>query len=97
MAQWNPFEDLATLRQEIDRAFEGFGGQDPVRQVAFLPGRSPRRYPLIGLVNFFRHFELNERVDQSKISAALNHGVLTLNLPKAEEAKPRKIDVKVAF
>jgi HSP20 family molecular chaperone IbpA len=48
------------------------------------------------LANFFRQFELNERVDQSKISAELNHGVLTINLPKAEEAKPRKIDVKIA-
>jgi len=53
-------------------------------------------YREYGLVNFFRQFELNERVDQSKISAELNHGVLTLNLPKAEEAKPRKINVKVA-
>jgi HSP20 family protein len=53
-------------------------------------------YREYGLVNFFRQFELNERVDQSKISAELNHGVLTLKLPKAEEAKPRKIDVKVA-
>ena len=53
-------------------------------------------YREYGLVNFFRQFELNERVDQSKISAELNHGVLTLNLAKAEEAKPRKIDVKVA-
>ena len=53
-------------------------------------------YREYGLVNFFRQFELNERVDQSKISAELNHGVLTLNLPKAEEAKPRKIDVKIA-
>ena len=53
-------------------------------------------YREYGLVNFFRQFELNERVDQSKISAELNHGVLTLNLPKAEEAKPKKIAVKVA-
>jgi HSP20 family protein len=53
-------------------------------------------YREYGLVNFFRQFELNERVDQSKISAELNHGVLTLNLAKSEEAKPRKIDVKVA-
>lgn len=48
------------------------------------------------LVNFFRQFELNEKVDQQKISAELKNGVLTLNLPKAEEAKPRRIDVRVA-
>jgi HSP20 family protein len=53
-------------------------------------------YREYGLVNFFRQFELNERVDQQQISAELKHGVLTLNLPKAEEAKPRKIDVKLA-
>jgi len=48
------------------------------------------------LVSFFRQFELNDKVDQSKISAELQHGVLTLHLPKAEEAKPRKIEVRVA-
>jgi HSP20 family protein len=53
-------------------------------------------YREYGLVNFFRQFELNERVDQNKISAELNHGVLTLNLPKAEEAKPKKIDVRIS-
>ena len=53
-------------------------------------------YREYGLVNFFRQFELNDRVDQSKISAELKHGVLTLSLPKAEEAKPRKIEVRAA-
>jgi HSP20 family protein len=48
------------------------------------------------LVNFFRQFELTQKVDQSNISAELEHGVLKLRLPKAEEAKPRKIDVRVA-
>jgi HSP20 family protein len=47
------------------------------------------------LVNFFRQFELNEKVDQQRITADLKCGVLTLNLPKAEEAKPRQIEVRV--
>jgi HSP20 family molecular chaperone IbpA len=47
------------------------------------------------LVSYFRQFELSEKVDESKITADLRHGVLTLNLPKAEEAKPRKIAVAV--
>ena len=48
------------------------------------------------LVNYFRQFELSDKVNQEKISADLKHGVLTLMLPKAEEAKPRKIAVAVS-
>ena len=48
------------------------------------------------LVNFFRQFELSDKVDQQRITADLKHGVLTLTLPKAEEAKPRQIEVRVA-
>ena len=44
-------------------------------------------------VNYFRQFELNDKVDEGKISADLKHGVLTLTLPKAAEAKARKIAV----
>ena len=51
-----------------------------------------REYELVG---FFRQFELSDSVDQTKISAELKHGVLKLYLPKPEEAKPRKIDVKI--
>jgi HSP20 family molecular chaperone IbpA len=48
------------------------------------------------LVNFFRQFELSDTVDQGRITADLQCGVLTLHLPKAEEAKPRQIEVRVA-
>jgi len=47
------------------------------------------------LVNFFRQFELPDKVDQSRITADLKCGVLTLNLLKAEEVKPRQIEVRV--
>jgi HSP20 family molecular chaperone IbpA len=47
------------------------------------------------LVNFFRQFELSDQVDQGRISARLNNGVLTLELPKAEKAKPKQIPVRV--
>lgn len=47
------------------------------------------------LVHFFRQFELSDKVDQSRITADLKCGVLTLQLPKAAEAKPRQIEVRV--
>ena len=48
-----------------------------------------------GLLDFFRQFQLSDEVDQSKISAEAKNGVLTINLPKAEKAKPRQVKVNV--
>lgn len=47
------------------------------------------------LRNFFRQFELSEEIDQEKIRADMRHGVLTIQLPKVEKAKPRRINVAV--
>ena len=64
-------------------------------QSAYTPSAEPS-YREYELVNYFRQFELSDKVDESKITADLQHGVLTLTLPKAEEAKPRKIAVAVS-
>ena len=45
---------------------------------------------------FRRVLALPERVDPGEVSAATKDGVLTVTLPKREEAKPRKISVKSA-
>ena len=42
---------------------------------------------------YYRQFTLSEVVDQSKIVAKLEDGVLRLTLPKAEKAIPRQITV----
>ena len=44
--------------------------------------------------DYYRQFKLSDRIDAEKITAELDSGVLKLTIPKAEAAKPRKIEIR---
>lgn len=74
------------------------------RQVLTLTGRvkahAPEGYRRVTSEyregDYHRVFTLSDAVDQDEIKADFRHGVLRLELPRAAEAKPRKIPVKAA-
>jgi HSP20 family protein len=72
--------ERGVLRIEAERQAEQQEGQKHL---------SERRYTRVA-----RAFSLPSTVDESKVDASLNDGVLTLKLNKREEAKPRRIEVK---
>ena len=47
-----------------------------------------------GVGDYFRSFQVNERIDATRIHAEYADGVLAVHLPKVETLKPRRIDVK---
>ncbi len=68
------------LRVEGRLDFSKYEGMQPV-------------YTEYNIGHYRRSFSLSSKVDQDRISAQMQDGVLTLLLPKAEEAKPRRISV----
>ncbi len=75
-------DNLLTLRGERKR-------EEEVKEKGYF--RSERAYG-----TFSRSFTLPATVAADKISANYKDGILSVTLPKAEEAKPRQIEVKVA-
>jgi HSP20 family protein len=44
--------------------------------------------------DFRRIYELDPSIDTTRITARIENGVLTVNLPKAESVKPRRIELE---
>ena len=51
-------------------------------------------YTEFELTAYYRQFSLPESLDHEKATADFANGILTLKVPKAEVAKPRRIEVK---
>lgn len=62
----------------------------PVRHTA--PGTSA--YREFELASYYRQFTIPESLDHEKAKAEYVNGILTLRVPKAEVAKPRRIEVR---
>ena len=60
-----------------------------------MPESMEATYAEISVPRFRRVFTLSKELDTGKVSAEFKHGVLSLRIPKAEHAQPRRIDVKV--
>jgi len=58
-----------------------------------MPGQSA--YTEFELANYYRQFSIPESLDHEKAKAEFANGILTLRVPKAEAAKPKRIEVKV--
>ena len=59
-----------------------------------MPGRP--LYTEFEFAHYYRQFSIPETLDHEKAKAELNNGILSLTIPLAEVAKPRKIEIKAA-
>ena len=49
----------------------------------------------VGLARYRRVFNLSKDLDATQVAAELKNGVLSLRIPKAAHAQPRRIEIRV--
>lgn len=141
--KWEPFKELVTLRDDMDRFFNSFFGRSPGDNYegvwapvvdieedkdsfivkAELPGMKKEdikisvRGNILSLVGerkygseeknktyhrieraygkFVRTITLPTEVENDKIKAAYQDGILTITLPKPETMKPKEVEIDI--
>lgn len=87
-----PGVDEKTVSIELADGVLTIQGQVDVAQYAELEPA----YTEYNVGNYVRRFSISDDIDGERISARVTHGVLEVQLPKAERAKPRRIAVATA-
>jgi len=83
-------KDKLSLQVEADAlTIEGDVGLD-------MPEGMEATHAEVSLPRYRRVFTLSRELDAQRVSAEFNQGLLKLRIPKAEHAKPRRIEVKAA-
>jgi len=87
-----PGVDEQSLNISLDSGVLTIEGQVEVKEYEQLQPV----YTEYNVGNYVRRFTLSNDVDSERITARMRSGVLELDIPKAERAKPRRITVQPA-
>jgi Hsp20/alpha crystallin family len=93
--------DLTDIHAQVNRLFDGFLGQPNgsgkiERQWTGDAEEASHHRRERWFGKFERAFSLPAPVDAGQVKATYRDGVLTVNLPKAEENKPKEIKIEAA-
>src|SRR5262245_3391270 len=105
---YSPYTDIYETGDSVVVAMEVPGGAKAAidirleKSILTVTGNiDPKRYESLAPIyseynvgNFIRSFTLSTKIDSDAISANVEDGVLTVRLPKAKEAQPRRIEIR---
>lgn len=92
-------EDGLTLMADLPGVSQEQLEVDIVQGVLTLRGKAEGAttgddlYREFSRANYYRQFQIPNEIEIGRVAAELKNGVLTLQLPKAEAAKPRRIEI----